>query len=216
MATFNEVLKKGAQNIGDVADNILSSQFVKNVIPTGEGLRQEVGTYIGSNAAIKARYIQDELAGAVKRSATVSLNKAGLSTEDIGTVTSEIAQAMQGTDYSDAALDTLAEIMQRNSVEGEAFERFKQNASAKVKSAMDNAPLDHISFRDGLNAEGMKHPLRYAEAYFNNPDKKIKKQRIAAVAGTYAGVAVGARYLSGGNLTHDEYGQKNIAGIPFI
>lgn len=216
MATFNEILEKSAKGLGGIADSVRSSQLFKNVVPTGGGLRQELSAYIGSNAAIKSRYIQDELAGAVKRSASVSLSKAGLSADDIGVVTNEIAQTLRGTDYSDAALDTLAEIMQKNNVEGEAFQRFKQSAAAKVKSTMDNTPLDHIGFKDGLNAEGVRHPLRYAEAYFNNPDNKIKKQRIATVAGTYAGVAVGARYLSGGNLTHDEYGQKNIAGIPFI
>lgn len=55
-----------------------------------------------------------------------------------------------------------------------------------------------------------------AKAYFKGPTKEVGKTRkISAVAG-YMGVASGARILSGGNPVQDEYGQTDIAGIPFI
>ena len=59
-------------------------------------------------------------------------------------------------------------------------------------------------------------PFIYPVAYFSNPDKHIRHTRINTAIGTYAGVAVGGRYLSGGTLTRDKYGRKDIAGIPFL
>lgn len=53
------------------------------------------------------------------------------------------------------------------------------------------------------------HPNK-ARAYFMEDGKK------AARIGTYAGGAVGLRLLSGGNLTHDNTGKRDIVGIPFI
>ena len=49
-----------------------------------------------------------------------------------------------------------------------------------------------------------------AKAYMFQDGKK------AARMGTYAAGAVGLRVLSGGNLTHNNTGERDIAGIPFI
>lgn len=75
----------------------------------------------------------------------------------------------------------------------------------------------------GLSAENVmpsigktNYALNVPRAYFDSPDKKVKTSRIAAAAAAYAGVSVGGRVLSGGTLTRDQYGRKDIAGIPFI
>lgn len=49
-----------------------------------------------------------------------------------------------------------------------------------------------------------------AKAYMFQDGKK------AARMGTYAAGAIGLRVLSGGNLTHNNTGERDIAGIPFI
>jgi hypothetical protein len=40
--------------------------------------------------------------------------------------------------------------------------------------------------------------------------------RVGAAGGAYMGAATGARYLSGGGLTYNNKGERDIAGIPFI
>lgn len=55
-----------------------------------------------------------------------------------------------------------------------------------------------------------------AHAYFNPADKKIAKNRKFGAAGTYVAGTAGMRYLQGGTLTKDEYGESNIVGVPFV
>ena len=73
-------------------------------------------------------------------------------------------------------------------------------------------PIDR---EKAINSNGKKM-IVYPKTYYSNPDKTIRNTRIAATVGTASALAVGGRYLSGGTLTRDQYGQKNIAGIPFI
>lgn len=45
---------------------------------------------------------------------------------------------------------------------------------------------------------------------------KDGKANYAAIAGSYMGVSVGARVLSGGGIHRDSDGRSNIIGLPFI
>lgn len=63
---------------------------------------------------------------------------------------------------------------------------------------------------------GFNKIINAPRAYFDVTDPAKKKARITTAAVGYAGVAVGGRYLSGGTLTRDNYGQRDIAGVPFI
>ena len=83
----------------------------------------------------------------------------------------------------------------------------------KTKRAVDNIKYDEDSIK--------KQPWyikakEYTKSYYSAPDTKTRNTRIAATVGTASALAVGGRYLSGGTLTTDRYGQKDIAGIPFI
>lgn len=61
-----------------------------------------------------------------------------------------------------------------------------------------------------------KQVVKYAQAYYNNPDKKVRNRRIGTTIAAVEATAIGGRYLSGGTLTTDNYGRKDIAGIPFL
>lgn len=213
MASFNDMFAKGAKGVGDIASQISSSQFFKNVVPTAKDFGKELSANINSNQKVKISYLQAQLGDAVGKAAERPLFKAGLNADEVKAVNEQLTQALQGSDYSDAALDTLAGIMRQHNIDDATFQKFKKIASEKISKTLKTAS---VTVENATMLEGMHHPLRYASTYFSNPDQTIKRQRIAAVAGTYAGVAVGARTLSGGNLTHDEYGQRDIAGIPFI
>lgn len=56
--------------------------------------------------------------------------------------------------------------------------------------------------------------FRFAQGYFG--DKTHGSTRVKTAIGAYAAGAVGTRYLSGGNLTSNAQGERDIAGIPFI
>ena len=53
-----------------------------------------------------------------------------------------------------------------------------------------------------------------AKGYFG--DETYGGKRVGTVLGAGAATAVGVRYLSGGNLTTNAQGERDIAGIPFI
>ena len=73
-----------------------------------------------------------------------------------------------------------------------------------------------VTTDDVQNLKWYQKAKEYTSAYYLSPDKKTRNTRIAATVGTASALAVGGRYLSGGTLTTDRYGQKDIAGIPFI
>ena len=52
--------------------------------------------------------------------------------------------------------------------------------------------------------------------YFSTNDPKINRTRIGVVGGAYAGGAMVVRGIQGGNPITNEYGERDIAGIPLI
>lgn len=83
----------------------------------------------------------------------------------------------------------------------------------KTKRAVDNIKYDEDSIK---NQPWYIKAKEYTKSYYSAPDNKTRNTRIAATVGTASALAVGGRYLSGGTLTRDQYGQKDITGIPFI
>ena len=56
--------------------------------------------------------------------------------------------------------------------------------------------------------------INTAVGYFSDPT--YGAGRLKAGLGAYAIGAIGMRYLSGGDLTHNARGERDIAGIPFV
>ena len=83
----------------------------------------------------------------------------------------------------------------------------------QTKDIVDNIKYDENTIKEQPWYVKAKE---YTKSYYLAPDTKTRNTRIAATVGTASALAVGGRYLSGGTLTTDRYGQKNIAGIPFI
>lgn len=71
-----------------------------------------------------------------------------------------------------------------------------------------NAAMKEVTGKDKMGY------MNFAKGYFG--DKQYGGTRIKTVLGAGAATAVGVRYLSGGNLTTNAQGEKDIAGIPFI
>ena len=58
--------------------------------------------------------------------------------------------------------------------------------------------------------------LQGAKKYFSTDDPSINQKRLGVVAGGYVAATSGMRIISGGTPLTNEYGERDIAGIPFI
>lgn len=90
---------------------------------------------------------------------------------------------------------------------------FTDEIIEKTKDVIDNIQYDADNIK---STPWYVKAKEYTKSYYTNPDTKIRNTRIATTVGTASALTVGGRYLSGGTLTRDQYGQKDIAGIPFI
>lgn len=131
------------------------------------------------------------------------------------TVSAEMAQGQ-----SEAAAKAIQKIRSEDDI-AKVSEKFGLDIKDEFQDRLldyahkkGDAIHDFTSSFEGLN------PLDRAKettiAYFTNPDKAIRKTRIATAAGAYGALTVGRRYMSGGTLTTDQYGRHDIAGVPFI
>ena len=58
--------------------------------------------------------------------------------------------------------------------------------------------------------------VRHPQYYFSTDDKKTNRIRAGVVGGTYLGSSMVVRGIQGGSPITNEYGERDIAGIPFI
>ena len=95
----------------------------------------------------------------------------------------------------------------------------------KISSAQDNfnrmASVHKTGTADAVNAaykeltgKNKIGVLNTMSGYFG--DAKYGKTRIKAAVGAGAAIGVGGRYLSGGNLSTNAQGERDIIGIPFV
>lgn len=96
----------------------------------------------------------------------------------------------------------------------ESVAKETQQPVGAIKDIID--PLVDSAEADVSNLSKPKQALKYAQAYYSNPDKKVRNRRIGATVAAVEATAIGGRFLSGGTLTTDNYGRKDIAGIPFL
>ena len=118
----------------------------------------------------------------------------------------KMAKTVNGKNY-EKAIDNLSESIAEHTDKpvDKVIQRAKTITEKELNKAIDT---DMMSIPDKI--------MKYPQAYFKNPDKKIRNTRIGTAVGTYAALSVGRRYLQGGTLTTDQYGRKDIAGIPFL
>ena len=185
------ILNTIGAGIEDVAASIAKSDWHKAIVP--KDMNSELASFIS---------------GSTKRTSEMAQNTVRDALKSRVEITPEIEEAIQkisskNLDESiDGALNNIGNIPDAVS------NIIKERASESVNN-IDG----HKIIRQMTKTERY---MNIPKAYFSHPDKKIKNTRIATAVGAYAGVAVGGRYLSGGTLTTDNYGKKDIAGVPFL
>lgn len=190
----NKALNTVGAKIQDVASSVVNSKWGQAVIPTANELNQT----ISSNTKLAGSLYNEN----IQKSLTHMFEGLNVPTEEA----TRMAKTVNVKNY-DKAINALSEDISEYTdkpVE-KVIERAKTVTQKEISKGIDP---ENLSIPDKI--------LKYPGAYFTNPDNKIKNTRIATAVTAYAGTAVGARYLSGGTLTTDNYGRKDIAGVPFL
>ena len=121
----------------------------------------------------------------------------------------ELSQLQQqGFKASNSAIDKEAEL--------KAIEKYQKLMQNYQDFQNGSHTLDNEALRAMYNRND-KPGIGYgnlAKGYFG--DETYGGKRVGTVLGAGAATAVGVRYLSGGNLTTNAQGERDIAGIPFI
>jgi hypothetical protein len=86
---------------------------------------------------------------------------------------------------------------------------FKKNIPDPIKNFTTNANRDKLTSFHYNYIQG-------AKKYFATDDPSINQKRLGVVAGGYVAATSGMRIINGGTPLTNEYGESDIAGIPFI
>lgn len=186
-----KILNNLGAGIDDVAASIAKSDWYKSVVP--KNINSELASYVAGSPKMTSAMAQDSVRDALKSRMEI---------------TPEIEEAIQkiSSDNLDESVD--AALNDIGNIPDAVADIMKKRANESV-SNIDGSKI----------VRKMTKTERYMnipKAYFSHPDKKVRDTRIATAAAAYAGVTIGGRYLSGGTLTSDNYGRKDIAGVPFL
>ena len=93
-------------------------------------------------------------------------------------------------------------------------EKIQSQLTGLYKASKDGT-IDtvNLALKDVTGKDKMGY-MRLAGGYFG--DKTYGGTRVKAAIGAYAGINIGGRFLSGGGITRNNTGERDIAGIPFI
>lgn len=197
MSTYKKLISDIGKGFGDIAKEIAGSDYARTIYPGKQALVTELNQTIAGNAKLAGGLMDDKVQATVR-----------------GTL-----EAMEMPGIDDMVGKVHAKSYEKD-IEGLADEIAKHSDKADVAIGMMKEEAKEVVDAglnpNALNLDIIDKATKYPRAYFSHPDKKVRENRIATAAAAYAGVAIGGRYLSGGTLTTDNYGRKDIAGIPFI
>lgn len=93
----------------------------------------------------------------------------------------------------------------------------KFKAETKEKLANNKIINNFTTEKQQEKIADMVYKLQGKKEYFNKPnDAKTNQIRTGVAVGTYMGAMTTARLIHGGTPTTNEYGERDIVGIPFI
>lgn len=198
-------INSGVKKINQIAEGLAGTAYWQKVMPGFKELQQEVG-----ESVMRAGKVGNEINNASSISRAMAQMFMGLqgktaTEEEVKTLSSKISSKL----HTEADIEKL--FKENSHLFGGKDYSMQLNAVKKQAQYTNATPMG--SYKSLSPLEKLK---KVPKAYFTNPDKGIRDTRIKTAIGTYAGAAIGSRYLSGGSLTKDAYGRNDIAGIPFI
>lgn len=177
---------------------------------------QEVASSIAKNVYPGRTELANEL------NQTIANSKLGNSLRNEG-IQKSLASMFQGIDIPEQEALRMAKTVKASNYSdaiGALSDDISKYTDKPVDKVIERAKMvTEKEISKGISTDSLSIPdkiMKYPRAYFMNPDKKVQTTRIATTAAAYAGLSVGGRYLTGGTLTRDNYGRKDIAGVPFL
>lgn len=142
-------------------------------------------------------------------------------TDEAKTVATSISERFQDGAYLELLQKAEGEfnsnISQINNVPARQIEVDFKNG---VKEKLSNSKIANTFLEENGTGRDkiadMAYRLQGKKQYFNTNDPKTNRIRAGVAAGTYMGAMTTARLVHGGGLTTNEYGERDIVGIPFI
>lgn len=203
MSSYASMMKElmgTAQDIQQTAKKIAKKpaikQYFDSIYPGKTNLINELNQTITNDPKMSAKWMDERVQKRVSDTLEDLVPKDKIE---------ELSQTVHSATYSDD-IDELAKSIGQYTDKADIASKIMKD---EAKEVIDNG-LDNI--KPGLYDKITKYP----QAYFKNPDKKVRNARIGTAIGAYTALSVGGRYLQGGTLTTDQYGRKDIAGIPFL
>lgn len=187
---------------------IKESNIYKTIIPGKKQLTEEVATRMSGKTIIDSAGIKDDIDNKLLK----DYIDAGINISDD---VSNAFKTFEKSKLDDNAIQELEKALRKDKTFSD-LDIVDETIDGIKSYARKHKSSKNVTTDDVQNLKWYQKAKEYTSAYYLSPDKKTRNTRIAATVGTASALAVGGRYLSGGTLTRDQYGQKNIAGIPFI
>lgn len=204
MAAFNDFMSGLGKGIEELASEIAGGNYAKTIFPGMSELEKEFAETIAGNKKLMGKKLDVYAQNAVDASVDTWATMLNIPQEEMKNLKKTVHASTLDKDVDELA-------------KGLSKYTDKANVIADdIKESANEAINSHIGDAGSLALSMGEKITKYPRAYFSHPDKSIRNTRIATAAGAYAGLAVGGRYLSGGTLTRDQYGRKDIAGVPFL
>lgn len=187
---------------------ITESNIYKTIIPGKKQLTEEVATRMSGKTIINSAGIKADIDNKLLK----DYIDAGINISDD---VSNAFKTFEKSKLDDNAIQELEKALRKDKTFSDLD--IVDETMGDIKSYVGKYKSSkNVTTDDVQNLKWYQKAKEYTSAYYLSPDKKTRNTRIAATAGTVSAVSVGGRFLSGGTLTRDQYGQKDIAGIPFI
>lgn len=198
------------QKVGDVLDSVVSSDFIRKLKPTMDELNNTMAKMAQKD---KIWHITQTMTGSAN--ANIQENLDGIVPQlvqsfNLGDDFTKVAKGItQGN--VDESFQKLHAMANGNAALDKKIDYMRKQVDSAIKDA---GSISGSTVKDTIGT--INYIGNMPKAYFGHPDEQIRKARINTAIGAYAAATLGTRVISGGNLTTDSYGRKDIAGVPFI
>lgn len=199
--------------IGDILDTITNNKIIGSLIPTVAETNATIARKISKDGS---KFLNKSLRHGVGNE-ILELQNTKLIDEDVANRLLAQTDLMNSKDL-EGSFKSLKKAMKKEKVDIEDINDVINNSTRAFNSLKSSITPDTVSTimgPDPISAKA-RYIGKMPGAYFGVEDKtKRAIRRNVAISG-YVGTTIGGRLLSGGSLTEDQYGRKDIAGIPFI
>lgn len=207
LGVVTKILKQMQPNMGEMGQMVA---------------RQADDLFVAKNVAIGLKPMGQSLNGIIDAAGVSKRNAKAAKAAIAGYVAAPLANQGEAFQSMSQALQKHLDPTLATVLEEQMKMARDQGADQAAALASGLTPAEKFAFK-GVSGAGdpiygtgglAKYGGAYAKAYFG--DAEYGKTRKAVVSASAAALVAGRRFGSGGDLTHDGYGNPDIIGVPFV